>query len=252
MNQRLSIIIATFNVSRTLEKALESVKNQTFQDWECIIVDGSSKDKTVDIIKKYVSIDLRFRYISEPDEGIYDAFNKGWKMAQGEWIYYLGADDELLPQAMSDIWDGNNYEKVDIVYGDMFFKTWRGIKHTISPESPSILRRKMLCSHQAMIMRKACIKEMGGFDQTYKILADYDLCLRAYLAGKRFIHKRVDIALFSCIGVSSSSSLRFTEGRRIKIQNHSLPLLLIYILSFKSRVKYEVLKFVKWIINAFK
>ena len=83
MNPDVSIIIATFNAGKTLKVALTSVLNQTFQSWECVIVDGGSKDNTVEIIREYELKDNRFRHISEPDNGIYDAFNKGWRMAKG-------------------------------------------------------------------------------------------------------------------------------------------------------------------------
>ena len=93
---KLSIIVASYNSGKTIQKALESILMQTFQEWECIIVDGVSMDNTLEIIKQYVLKDNRFRYVSEPDNGIYDAFNKGWMMAKGEWIHYLGSDDYLL------------------------------------------------------------------------------------------------------------------------------------------------------------
>ena len=100
MSPLISIIIATYNAEETLHDALESVLNQSFQDWECLVVDGASKDNTVKIIEEFCKHDKRFRFISEPDKGIYDAFNKGWRMAKGEWIYYLGADDLLLKDAL--------------------------------------------------------------------------------------------------------------------------------------------------------
>lgn len=79
MSANVSIVIATYNSKKTLRRALDSVKNQSYQDWECVIVDGASKDGTVEIIKEYKNKDFRFRYISEPDNGIYDAFNKDGK-----------------------------------------------------------------------------------------------------------------------------------------------------------------------------
>lgn len=99
----VSIIIATFNAAKTLETALESIQNQSFQDWECIIVDGASKDNTIDIIKKYCKKDARFRYISESDNGIYDAFNKGWRLAKGIWVQYLGSDDKLTKDGLNNM-----------------------------------------------------------------------------------------------------------------------------------------------------
>lgn len=79
----VSIIIATYNSERTIKRALESVMNQTYQNWECLVIDGNSKDKTIEIVNNFVKFDSRFRYISESDNGIYDAFNKGWQKASG-------------------------------------------------------------------------------------------------------------------------------------------------------------------------
>ena len=120
-NPKVSIIIATFNAAKTLSIAMNSVMKQTFQDWECIIVDGASKDNTVEIVKSYVNRDSRFRYISEPDKGIYDAFNKGWKMAKGEWIYYLGADDEVLPNAFIELFK-SDMSLFEVIYGDIIWR----------------------------------------------------------------------------------------------------------------------------------
>ena len=95
----ISVIICTFNSGEITRRAIESVLNCNYENLECIVVDGASNDGTVDIIKSYVG-NHKFRYISEPDSGIYNAMNKGWRMAKGEWIHYLGADDELLPDGI--------------------------------------------------------------------------------------------------------------------------------------------------------
>lgn len=116
----VSIIIATYNSEKTLKRALDSVLNQSFQDWECIVVDGASKDGTIDIVKEFVSKDSRFRYVSEPDKGIYDAFNKGWKMAKAEWVMYLGSDDEYLRDGIAQL--VYKIDDNDIVYGDVVLK----------------------------------------------------------------------------------------------------------------------------------
>ena len=95
----ISIIVATFNAATCIQEALESIINQSFQDWECIIQDGGSKDNTISILQKYASLDNRIKYYSEPDKGIFDALNKGIQKAQGQWIYVLGSDDILNPNA---------------------------------------------------------------------------------------------------------------------------------------------------------
>ena len=121
----VSIIIATYNSEKTLRRALDSVLNQSYQDWECIVVDGASKDNTIGIVKEYVSKDARFRYISEPDHGIYDAFNKGWKMAKGEWVMYLGSDDEYTKDGIKVLME--NSDGADVVYGNVILRDFSTI-----------------------------------------------------------------------------------------------------------------------------
>ena len=128
----VSIIIATYNSEKTLRRALDSVLNQTYQDWECIVVDGASKDNTIEIVKEYVSKDTRFRYVSEPDHGIYDAFNKGWKIAKGEWVMYLGSDDRLTQNGFTEVFE-DDYPDYDIISGDVFTEKIDGsVKPNIS------------------------------------------------------------------------------------------------------------------------
>ena len=91
----ISIVIATYNAENYIKKALSSVLAQKYLNWECLIIDGASKDKTISIIEEFEKRDSRIRHISEKDKGIHDAFNKGWKNAVGEWVYYLGSDDAL-------------------------------------------------------------------------------------------------------------------------------------------------------------
>ena len=116
-NIKISIIIATFNSAKTLRVALNSVMLQTFQDWECIVVDGLSKDNTLEIVKEFEAKDVRFHHISEADKGIYDAFNKGWKLAKGEWIYYLGSDDQVTRNGLTDLMEVSTSEAC-VLYGD--------------------------------------------------------------------------------------------------------------------------------------
>lgn len=98
---KVSIITASYNSEATLEATIESVYNQTYQDIEYIIIDGGSSDKTVSIIQKFEPLfSGRLKWISEPDKGIYDAWNKGLEIATGEWIAFLGSDDIYLPDSI--------------------------------------------------------------------------------------------------------------------------------------------------------
>ncbi len=203
MKVKVSIIIATFNASKTIRKALESVKRQTLQDWECIVVDGDSRDDTISVVKEYILEDSRFRYISEPDKGIYDAFNKGWKLAKGEWIMYLGADDYYLPkglQLLMEIADDDS----DVLYGDceLRFNRTRRIRGNTPLENIGCY---LPACHQSMAMRRATIERLEGFRLKYPVYADLDIMQRAYKTGCKF--KAIDgvISSFYVGGVSSDN-----------------------------------------------
>lgn len=197
----VSIIIATYNAESVIETALKSVCNQNFSDWECIVVDGLSKDNTLGIVKQYQAKDNRIKIFSEKDKGVYDAFNKGWKHATGEWVYYLGADDELLPNAFRELFV-HNYDDYDIVYGNIFRKfSEKWIDHKIAKDS-SILKKSFFGSHQGMIMKKSVIEKLGGFSLKYRLKADFALVQKAYLMGYKFKKTPIDFAVFSTGGLT--------------------------------------------------
>lgn len=204
MNNKLSIIIATFNAEKTLATALESVVHQNFSNWECIIIDGASKDNTLSIIKKYQSIDSRIRFISEPDKGIYDAFNKGWKMANGQWIYYLGSDDRLTPNGIADLMQNTN--GADIVAGNIF-----SVK--ITGEIKKQFAGSFEGCHQAKITSKKALEDANGFNLQYKILADKDLMIRLQKKGYKLKTINTEICYFNMGGISQKLSSQYTMFR---------------------------------------
>lgn len=218
----ISIIIATFNAAKTLSKALDSVLNQTYQNWECIIIDGASKDNTVNIVKEYVQKDPRFRYISEPDKGIYDAFNKGWKMAHGEWIYYLGADDTLVPNGLNELICSRNIERYDVVYGRIKMKWPDGTENLAKNDGDKRLPYKMLACHQAILTKRSVIEYIGGFDTNLRIIGDKDLYIRIWLTRKFSFKefKDITIAVFSVGGASSNIHKMLNENIYISKKNN--------------------------------
>ena len=192
----ISIIIATFNASKTIQIALDSVKEQTYQDWECIIVDGASTDNTVNIIQEYATNDSRIRYISEPDKGIYDAFNKGWKMANGEWIYYLGSDDKLTLNGFTDLMNqiDNSYS---IVSGNTYIIKIDGtIKTNISQGFSGC--------HQGKLMKKDLFYKYNGFDESFKLLGDADLMTKLSNDNIPIKNYPIVIAYFTMGGMSQN------------------------------------------------
>lgn len=203
-NQLITVIVATFNSAKTLNAALTSVCNQTFQNWECLLIDGVSTDETLEIIEKFENADNRFRHISEPDNGIYDALNKGISLAKGEWIYVLGSDDEILREGLEAFVP--YFEDYDLIYGNYISvfstgKTYNGIAYPLSK-----LPLVMPTSHQSMIMRKSLITECGGFDLRYPSRADQNLVVAACVRGYRIQRINSYICLMRKNGFSNDRS----------------------------------------------
>ena len=177
---KISIIIATFNAGKTLHRCLNRITSQLNQETELIIIDGGSTDNTHDIIKSYSSKVNYF--ISEPDMGIYDAWNKGIKASQGEWIMFLGADDLLKPNALSMYL--NKLRSITDTYQLVSSKrTMVNINgkpiYTVGScwQWPQCIKG-MPISHPGALHRRTLFNEVGLYSLKYRICSDYELLLR--------------------------------------------------------------------------
>lgn len=172
----ISIIIVVFNGEKTLKKAINSVKQQSFHNYELIIVDGQSTDNTLQIIKEKGDGDLR--WISEPDKGIYDAMNKGIDLAKGEWIYFLGCDDELYNEnVLQHVSESLINSPVKLIYGDVLLIP--GEKQYDGVFSFEKLLKKNI-SHQSIFYNKSIFEVVGKFNLAYQTHADWDLNIRCF------------------------------------------------------------------------
>lgn len=181
-----SVITASFNSERTISKTIESMLNQTYANFEYIIIDGNSKDSTLDIIKsfepKFKEKNITYKFISEPDRGIYDAWNKGIKLSSGEWLSFLGSDDLYINNALLNyneiLQSSNNINficsKIEIVD-----ENWNKLKIYGEPFSKEKLNRKMSFAQVGAFHRKDLFSLVGDFDVNYKIVGDFDFYLRA-------------------------------------------------------------------------
>ena len=188
---KLSIITVTYNSERTLRDTMESILSQTFQDFEYIIVDGASKDATLDIIREYEPrFQGKMRYVSEPDKGIYDAMNKGFAMATGDVIGILNSDDFFTSDdVLQAVVDGFAGEYVDAVYADIHYVNTDDLTKCVRYYSSSVfrpwmMRFGMIPAHPSFYCRKAVYDQYGSFDTTYRIAADFEILLRLI-----FIHR---------------------------------------------------------------
>ena len=209
---KISVITATFNSGATLRDTLESVLLQTHNDIEYIIVDGKSKDNTLDIVREYEPrFRDRMRWISEPDKGIYDAMNKGISMATGDVIGILNSDDFY---ASSDILSiiAQKIEDVDVVYGDLDFvdciktqrvvRQWRGSQYT-----PGSFLKGWHPAPPTFYVRRKYFDKLGGFDTSLDVSADFELMLR-FIEKNRLSNKYVPLTFIKMrLGGESTGSL---------------------------------------------
>lgn len=176
----ISIITVVFNGEKYLEETIQSVINQTYDNVEYIIIDGGSTDGTLDIIKKYEDkIDY---WLSEKDNGIYDAWNKAVRMTSGEWISFLGADDYYLDKSLElyvkFINDNNiSYDYISSKV-NLITQNKEHIRIIGKNYKWEIFRRYMNVAHVGSLHNIKLFKEVGLYDTKYKIAADYELLLR--------------------------------------------------------------------------
>lgn len=182
---KISIITATYNSGLTIRDTIESVLRQTHYDFEYIVIDGFSKDNTLSIVKSYESkFRGRMRWISEPDKGIYDAMNKGIRMATGDIIGILNSDDFYADaHVLSDIADVFTQQNPDCVYGNLEFvdaininkvvRVWTGSQYT-----PGAFLKGWHPAHPTFYAKRIWFEKLGAFDISFQVSADFELMLR--------------------------------------------------------------------------
>ncbi|PSU32588.1 glycosyltransferase family 2 protein [Photobacterium phosphoreum] len=179
---KVSIITATYNSSKTIIDTLKSLEEQTYSNIEYIIIDGASKDNTLDVIKNNCS--RVSTIISEPDNGIYDALNKGINTATGDIVGFLHSDDLFAyPEAIEDIVKSMSENKTDAIYADLQYvdkdnidsivRYWRSGEYNINK-----VKDGWMPPHPTFYMKRECYQQFGLFDLKFKISADYDSLLR--------------------------------------------------------------------------
>jgi len=181
-NLKISIITAVLNNKKNIEDCIESISNQTYPYKEHIIIDGGSEDGTVDIIKRHER--KLSKWISEPDNGIYDAMNKGISLAIGDIIGILNSDDIYLNEfVLSDLIEWFKNEKVDAVYADVIYVDRNNVTKAVRYYDSSRFSVEKLCygiapAHPTFFVRKAIYQKYGLFKPEYKISADFELLAR--------------------------------------------------------------------------
>lgn len=209
---KISLITTTYNSAATLRDTMESVLAQTYTDVEYLVIDGASSDGTIGIIREYEPrFGGRMRWLSEPDKGLYDAMNKGIRMATGDVVGILNSDDfftsdDILEQVVSAF-----LPNVDAVYGDIHFVRPNDLNKCVRYYSsrlfrPWALRFGYMPAHPSFYARRELFERNGGYSLDYKLAADYEMMVRLFYKEKiRYKYLPIDMVTMRTGGMSTKS-----------------------------------------------
>lgn len=204
---KITIITVCFNEIMNIEKTIESIVEQTYKNIEYIIIDGGSNDGTIDIIRKYEKYISYWK--SEKDFGIYDAMNKGIKVASGEYVIFINSGDILHEDIVRVVADKKCFNKADIIYGDIIINN----KYVKADSLNEFYYRMPFC-HQAVFAKLSLFYEYGLFDLSYKVCADYKWLLNCYLNGKKFFY------IEKCIAICKGNGFSVIHEQQIPDENY--------------------------------
>lgn len=218
---KITVVTVCRNAENEIERTAKSVIEQCCDDFEYIIVDGKSTDSTIQIVKKlndeYSSMN-RLKYISEKDNGIYNAMNKAIGLSNGKWILFLNAGDTFYTDMTLHKVDGLLDDKFDFVYGDTNYIE-DGDEYIVASKPITEIKKRMPFCHQSVFAKKS-ILELFKFNEEYKICADYDLFLRAYRDCLKFKQIHEIVSNYSVGGYSKKNQSRLIrELTKIKYDN---------------------------------
>jgi len=214
----ISIITINYQNSKELEKTILSVISQTNRQFEYIIVDGASSDGSLDVIKKYRN--YLASWVSEDDNGIYHAMNKGWQRAKGEYCIFLNSGDFLtsntiLADAIKYIQDLS----ADIIYGDLHAYDESNSWVSVFPEPISLYYfQHSFIPHPSTFIKRNLLEKLGGFYEHYSIVSDWAFFIRALLNNGTFKHIDITVTSFYMNGLSSNGE-KSTKEKELLFDN---------------------------------
>jgi len=229
---KISLITVTYNSEKYLSQCIESVQMQTHKDIEHIIIDGKSTDNTLSIIKKYQSGIAH--WVSENDRGMYDAINKGMKLATGDVVGILNSDDMLVSEdVIADIVKAFEKHHVDSVYGDLeyvdkentekIFRIWKGKKYR-----RNLFKIGWMPGHPTFYIKRSLIEKYGGYENHYYTAADYEFMARYLFKHKISSYYIPKLIVKMRVGGASNKNLmrRLRANRRdyLAMKKNNIPM----------------------------
>ena len=224
----VSVITVVYNSEKLLERTIQNILSQTYQNIELIIVDGGSKDGTLDIIKKYN--DRISYWVSEKDNGLYDAMDKGLQLASGDYVWYINSGDLIFDNTTTEKIFAENRTDADIYYGDTLYINTKnepiGLRGEITNKKlPKHLKVDdfkygMVICHQAFVMKRSIA---ARYDLQYKYVADYDWEIACIKNSKIFVHTHLTLAQFLTEGFSTKHRQQSVkEKHRVMLKHWGL------------------------------
>jgi glycosyltransferase involved in cell wall biosynthesis len=211
----ITMVTVCRNAGATIAGTIESVQGQQYSALEYIVIEGASTDSTPDIVRSFGNmIDV---FVSEPDSGIVDAFNKGISRASGEIIGLINADDELLPGTLNKVSEFfSRHQDIDVVHGDVFLCKGEQVVKRVRPSGCWWYPwRLVLFNHPATFVRRSVYEKYGLFDTSYQIAMDVEIFLRWLTSGVRIKYLPEVLVTMKYGGVSSRCAEEgFREARR--------------------------------------
>lgn len=192
---RFSIVTVCFNAEAVIRRAMLSLEEQSFDDYEWIVIDGASTDSTLSILRDFRGD--RVRIVSEPDAGIYDAMRKGVDLARGEFLFFLNADDEFVDcDVLGRISERIDVTRPDLLIGRIIHVTDRGsVLRDFAHIGPHSLLIDSVC-HQAAFCHRDLFERIGGFDLRYSLASDYDWFIRVFRSEVKVFYSDVTVVRF--------------------------------------------------------
>lgn len=212
---KLSIIIPTYNSEGTIRDCFDSIRKQSFQNFEVLVIDGKSTDNTLDVVERYRRYIRNIKIVSEKDKGIYDAMNKGIVLSKGEWLYFMGSDDKLLNKNVLAKINAELSDEIDVLYGDVVSLRFKG--RYDGPFNEVKIFNQNIC-HQSIFFRRRVFDRTGCFDLKYKAHADWDHNMK-WLLNRKVRRKYIDtiIAEYGDGGFSSlNGDVEFENDKKFK------------------------------------
>lgn len=250
---KITLITSTYNSASTIEDTFRSVLCQTFRDIEYLVIDGGSSDSTIDIIRAYEPrFQGRMKWLSEKDNGVYDAMNKGIRMATGDVIGFLNSDDFFTTDdCLSTVADAFMHYDIDATYGNVHYVNPDDLSLMVRFYSskrfkPSLMRLGFMPAHPSFYCKRSIYQKLGVFDTSYKIASDFELLLRfIYVNHIRTRYIAKDFVTMRTGGLSTSGFRShqqiMKDHRRALKANHVYSNVFILCMRYVYK-EYEVIK----------